>query len=124
MRLLCSSSLVPRDVGQEYPVARVRLPGEPEAGGLLLGGGGGGHGAGVLVHDGGGGAAGVVGGAAGVGVAVVHRRLGPRAAPGGGGARGALLDLRLATTFILRSSVRISFKAILDYFPISFSIYF
>ena len=78
---VCSSNLV-RYVGQEYPVARVRLPREPEPGGLLLGGGGGGHGAGVLVHDGGGGSAGVVGGAAGVGVSVVHGRLGPRAPPG------------------------------------------
>ena len=37
-----------------------------------------GDGAGVLVDNGGGGAAGVVGGAAGVRVAVVDRRLGPR----------------------------------------------
>ena len=48
-------------------------------------------GAGVLVDDCGGGAAGVVGGAAGVGVAVVHRRLGPRPPPRAG---RPLLDLQ------------------------------
>lgn len=54
-----------------------------------------GHGAGVLVYDGGGGAARVVGGAAGVRVAVVHRRLGPRPPPRAG---GSLLDLQRAVS--------------------------
>ena len=52
-----------------------------------------GDGTGVLVDDGGGGAAGVVGGAAGVRVAVVDGRLGPRPAPRAG---GPLLDLQRA----------------------------